>query len=52
MLSINSSNPQPKDIKDFLAKIHLQELAELFETEMIDLNVLEEMNHEDLKSLL
>ena len=46
-----SRNLPPNDIKDFLAKIQLEDLVDLFETEMIDLNVLEEMNHEDLKSI-
>ena len=38
-------------IEDFLTIIQVEELIEIFEAEMIDLNVLGEITHEDLKNV-
>ena len=42
---------QIENLRDRLIKIDLEHLIELFELENIDLDVLSEMNHEDLKSV-
>ena len=39
------------DVRGFLARIGLTDFIEVFETEMVDMEVLKEMSHEDLKSV-
>ena len=43
--------PVVSDLKAFLIKIGFGDLSKLFEEEMIDLSMLKEMSHEDLKSI-
>ena len=42
---------QQGNIREFLHRIGMEQFADLFEQEMIDLDTLKEMNHEDLKSV-
>ena len=45
--SINCDN----GLKDFLQKLEMMNLLEKFENELVTLDMLKEMNHEDLKSI-
>ena len=49
--TFGQSSVQIETVRDLLIKIDLEHLSELFESENIDLYVLSEMTHDDLKSV-
>ena len=49
----NDSESHPgQNLRNFLMKIGLTDLIQIFEDEMINLDILKEMSHDDLKNLV
>ena len=49
--SIDNDNDSESHLRYFLTKIGLTDLIQIIKDEMIDLNILKDMSHDDLKNV-